>query len=80
MNIETTYENLAYYKRAKDYTIECEVGEGKFIKLDLCKWQVEGDHEATDSGTDFDEASQKIYDELDEEVQTEIDDYILELE
>ena len=79
MKIETTYENLSYYKKSTDYTIECEVDEGKFIKLDFCKWVVEGEHEATDNGTDFDEASQKIYDGLDEEVQTEIDDYMLEL-
>jgi len=79
MNIETTYENLGYYRKSKDYTIECEIDEGKFIHLEFSKWQVEGDHEATDAGYDFDEDSQKIYDELDEEVQTDIDDYILEL-
>lgn len=78
MKIETTNEYCSYFRRANEYTIECEVDENKFIKLDLTKWVVDSDNE-TDNGFDFDEDSQKIYDELDEEVQTEIDDYILEL-
>ena len=78
MKIEKTKEYCTYFRRADEYEIECEVGEGKTVKLCFCKWKVESDDE-TDAGTDFDETSQKIYDGLDEELQTEIDDYMLEL-
>ena len=82
MKIETTNEYCSYYRKSIEYTIEFEIQTGhkqkEKIQLSFCKWVVEGDLES-DNGTDFDEASQKIYDELDEEVQAEIDDYILEL-
>lgn len=87
MKIKTTEEYVSYYRKSTEYTIEFEVptvlwttgekGKEK-IQLSFCKWVVESDNEI-DNGCDFDEASQKIYDSLDEEVQTEIDDYILEL-
>ena len=79
MKIETTKNYCSYFRRADEYEIECEIGEGKTIKLCFTKWKVESDSE-TDAGIDFDEASQKIYDGLDEECQEIIDDYILEIE
>jgi hypothetical protein len=78
MKIETTNEYCSYFRRATDYIIEFKVPKGEEVELSFCKWVVESDIE-TDNGTDFDEESQKIYDSLPEEVQTEIDDYILEL-
>lgn len=82
MKIETTQSYCSYFRETYEYTIEFEIQTGhkqkEKIQLSFCKWKIESDAE-TDAGTDFDEASQKIYDELDEEIQIEIDDYILEL-
>ena len=47
--------------------------KGKEYK-DICRKEL-----SVDICKEVDEASQKIYDSLDEDIQTEIDDYILEL-
>ena len=78
MKIETTKEYCSYFRRADEYEITVELDKDNTVELSFCKWVVDSDNE-TDNGCDFDEASQKIYDSLDEEVQTEIDDYILEI-
>lgn len=78
MEIKITNEVCNYYRISKDFTIEFEVVAEHVIELEFNKWQVESDYE-TDNGCDFTEESQKIYDSLTEEQQTEIDDFILDI-
>jgi len=82
MKITTTEEYISYQRISREYTIEFEIKTGhkqkEKVQLSFCKWVYESEDD-NDAGTDFDEASQTIYDSLDEEVQAEIDDYILEL-
>ena len=78
MKIETIQNYCSYFRRADEYTISCEIEKGKVVELSFCSWKVESDSE-TDAGVDFDKKSQAIYDSLDEELQIEIDDYIIDL-
>jgi hypothetical protein len=78
MKIEITNEYVSYYRKSKDITIDVEIDKDKTIELSFCKWAIESDNE-TDAGWDFDNKSQEIYDNLDEEVQDEIYDFISDI-
>jgi hypothetical protein len=78
MKIKTINEVLVSHKVSKDFIIEAEISKGNFVELELNKWAYE-DNIEVDADWEFTEESQKIYDSLDEEIQTEIDDYILEI-
>jgi len=82
MKIEITNENLVSYRVSKDFEITFEIQTGKKekeeITLTLNKWALESDNEI-DNDWNFDEESRKIYDQLDEDIQSEIDDFVLEI-
>ncbi len=79
MKIEIINENLNSYRISKDFEIEVIPEEGEeSIVLEFNKWYYEDDSNINNS-TDFTEESQKIFDELPEEQQDEINDFISEI-
>lgn len=76
--IETVESYISTYNITRTCTITVKRSKSKPVKITFYKW-VFDDGISCDSDVNFDEESKKIYDSLDEDTQSEIDDYIAEI-
>ena len=77
MEIKIIESNTTYVRKSTDFTIELENGK----TLSFSKWNICDDaSDNYDCDYEFDEESQETYDNLSEEEQEDIDDFIGEID
>ncbi len=73
MKIEIVNENLVEIRKSKDY--ELQINDGEIITIN--KWIVECDREVDNDWNIIN--GKDIYDKLDDDMQIEIDDFVMDI-